>query len=206
MGPRHGGTLSWHIQFNKTPIQYNAPTPTHRLQYTDSNTYSEAEAEFALLLIRPNCLLASVDLQDAYFTIPIALEHQKFLRFLWRNKLWQFYQAHHAYLRNIGHISANYMDDSLLIGDTVNECIKNVQARCALMTNSVLSSHILIYTQSLNTLDMTVRLQTNKMPVVVNACRHLANHTNPSILLVAQVIGRLVSCFPAMPLGLLFYI
>ena len=71
-----------------------------------------------------------------------------------------------ATLRNIGHISANYIDDSL-IGDTVNECIKNVQARCALMTYEFLGFVI-------NTLEITVRLPTNKMSVVVNACHHLA--------------------------------
>ena len=91
-----------------------------------------------------------------------------------------------ATLRNIGHISANYIDDSILIGDIVNECIKNVQARCALMTElgfviNQTKSH-LNPTQSLefvgfviNTIEITVRLPTNRIPVVVNACCHLAN-------------------------------
>ena len=185
-----------------------------------------------LTLVRPNCLLASVDLKDAYFTIPIALVHQKFLRFLWRNKIivviyllvfglssaprifTKVMKPVIATLRNIGHISANYIDDSILIWDTVNECINNVQTRCALMTELgfVINQTKSHPTQSLeflgfviHTLEMTVRLPTNKMPVVVNACRHLANRANLSILLVAQVIGRLVSCFPAVPLGLLFY-
>ena len=46
--------------------------------------------EFAVTLIRPNCYLASIDLKDAYFTIPIAQEHRKFLRFQWRDKLCKF--------------------------------------------------------------------------------------------------------------------
>ena len=92
--------------------------------------------EYALSLIRPNCYLASIDLKDAYFTIPMAEEHRKYLRFQWRNKLWQFtclcfglssapriftkvMKPATATLRNLGHISANYIDDSLLIGDTI---------------------------------------------------------------------------------------
>ena len=52
---------------------------------------------------------------------------------------------------------------------------------------------------------MTVRLPTKKAATVVDACQNLINQPNPTILLVAQVIGRIVSSFPAVPLGPLFY-
>jgi hypothetical protein len=35
-------------------------------------------------LLKPNDYMAKTDLKDAYFTIPIWKEHQKFLRFLWK--------------------------------------------------------------------------------------------------------------------------
>ena len=70
-------------------------------------------------------------------------------------------------LRNI---SANYIDDSLLIGDTYKECNRNVAARCALtgelgfVTNQSKShftpaqeSEFLGFT--INTVDMTVPLR-----------------------------------------------
>ncbi len=189
--------------------------------------------EFALTLIRPKCFLASMDLKDAYFTIPMAHEHQKFLRFQWQNKLWQFtclcfglasapriftklLKPVTATLRNMGHISANYLDDSLLIGDTVDECTCNVQDRCSLVRElgfviNEAKSHF-TPTQvldflgfTINTIEMTVRLPPQKVSSVVNLCRNLASQTCPTILLVAQVIGKLVSCFPAVPLGPLFY-
>ena len=40
----------------------------------------------ALKLIRPGCFMASVDLKDAYYSIPIAEEDRKLLMFQWKGK------------------------------------------------------------------------------------------------------------------------
>jgi hypothetical protein len=40
--------------------------------------------------MRPGCFMTSVDLKDAYYYIPIALQHQKYLKFIWRDKLYCF--------------------------------------------------------------------------------------------------------------------
>ncbi len=37
----------------------------------------------AITMISPNCLMASVDWKDAYFTVPIHPEFRKYLRFSW---------------------------------------------------------------------------------------------------------------------------
>ena len=189
--------------------------------------------EFALTLLRPNCFLASIDLKDAYFTIPIAPNHQKYLRFLWRDKLWQFtclcfgltsapriftkvMKPVAATLRNMGHISANYIDDSLLIGDTASECEKNVADRCSLLNRL---GFVINQTKShccptrkieflgfvINSADMSVRLPARKTSALIDACTSLVTRANPTILLVSQVLGKLVSCFPAVPLGPLYY-
>ena len=44
----------------------------------------------ALKLIRPGCFMASVDLTEAYYSIPIAEEDRKLLRFQWKGKYYQF--------------------------------------------------------------------------------------------------------------------
>ena len=41
-------------------------------------------------LIKPNCFMASVDLKDAYYTVPVALASQKFLKFEWKGQLYQY--------------------------------------------------------------------------------------------------------------------
>ena len=43
--------------------------------------------EHALKLVTPGCFMASIDLKDAFYSVPIAVEDQKYLKFLWHNKL-----------------------------------------------------------------------------------------------------------------------
>ena len=44
----------------------------------------------AISLMKPNCFMASIDRKDAYFSVPIAQVHQKYLKFQWENKLYAF--------------------------------------------------------------------------------------------------------------------
>ena len=37
----------------------------------------------ALKLMRPGCFMASVDLKDAYYSVPVAKEDRKYLKFEW---------------------------------------------------------------------------------------------------------------------------
>ena len=41
-------------------------------------------------LMTQGCYTASVDTRDAYYTVPVALEHQKYLKFTWKDKLYQY--------------------------------------------------------------------------------------------------------------------
>ena len=41
-------------------------------------------------LIRPGVYMLSLDLTHAYYTIPVAVEHRKFLKFVWRGQLYEF--------------------------------------------------------------------------------------------------------------------
>ena len=34
--------------------------------------------------------MTSIDLKDAYYSIPVAEEHQKYLKFIWRDQLYAF--------------------------------------------------------------------------------------------------------------------
>ena len=44
----------------------------------------------AAQLMTRNCFMGSIDLKQAYYLVPIADEHKKFLRFTWNGKLLQF--------------------------------------------------------------------------------------------------------------------
>ena len=41
-------------------------------------------------LIEKDCFMASIDLKDAYYSVPITKEDRKYLRFLWQGTLFQF--------------------------------------------------------------------------------------------------------------------
>ena len=44
----------------------------------------------AIRLMTPNCYMASADLRDAYYSVPIHIDDQKYLRFCWKGRLFQF--------------------------------------------------------------------------------------------------------------------
>ena len=35
-------------------------------------------------LIRPNCFMATIDLKDAYYSVPVSEQHKKYLKFHWK--------------------------------------------------------------------------------------------------------------------------
>jgi hypothetical protein len=46
--------------------------------------------ESAIKLITKGTFMASVDLRHAYYSVNMAPEHQKILRFMWDNKIYQY--------------------------------------------------------------------------------------------------------------------
>ena len=106
--------------------------------------------ESCVHLMKPGCFMASIDLSDAYFSVPVDRSHQKYLKFLWKGKLYQFtclaqglacaprvftkvLKPVYAYLRLKGHVSSGYLDDSFLEGDTSEACSSNVQDTLTLL-------------------------------------------------------------------------
>ena len=53
-------------------------------------------------LMRPNCFMATIDLKDAYYSVPVSEKHQKYLQFLWKGNVWvmflpwEIHKAHKA--------------------------------------------------------------------------------------------------------------
>ena len=103
-----------------------------------------------LSLITPGCYLASLDLKDAYYTVPINSDHTKFLKFIWKNQLYKFLILTNglccgprkftklmkppiAMIRLDGHTIAIYIDDLVNVGLTFDECVKNVNASIKLL-------------------------------------------------------------------------
>jgi hypothetical protein len=94
--------------------------------------------------------MAKIDLKDAYFTIPIWKNHQKFLRFLWKDTQWEFMclpfglaSAPHVFtkilkpivglLRKQGIRLIIYLDDILLMASTAETLSHHVALTVALL-------------------------------------------------------------------------
>ena len=97
-----------------------------------------------LLLVTPKCFFASIDLKDAYYSCSIAPEHRKFLRFAWKERLLEFNALPNglalaprkftkllkpvfATLRDKGHLSSAFLDDSVLVAQSRESCLQNVR-------------------------------------------------------------------------------
>ena len=96
-------------------------------------------------LMKPGCYMASIDLRDAYFSLPVHASHQKYLKFMWKGTLYKFtclpqglgcsprvftkvLKPVFSHLSQRRHVSSGYIDDTFLEGDSYNLCKENVSA------------------------------------------------------------------------------
>jgi len=62
--------------------QFNESVEYHHFQMDTLKTVTR--------IIKPGCFMASVDIQDAYYTVPIHSDHQKYLKFMFNGTLYQY--------------------------------------------------------------------------------------------------------------------
>ena len=104
-----------------------------------------------LNMMRPGIWMASVDFRDAYYSIPVHEEDQKFFSFAWGENYYRFLcltngykdgprvftkvmKVPFAYLRTHSHASVIYLDDGYLQASTYEECWRNIQCTISLLT------------------------------------------------------------------------
>ena len=90
----------------------------------------------AISLLKKNAWMTVLDLKDAYYSVPITLEHRKYLKFYFQGQLYCFtclpnglscapriftklLKPVFATLRSQGHLSVSYIDDVFLQADTL---------------------------------------------------------------------------------------
>ena len=184
-------------------------------------------------LMKKNCYMASIDLRDAYYSVPVCKDHQKYLKFSWRNVLYKFtclpnglasapriftklLKPVYATFRSQGHVSFGYIDDSYLQGESVRECKENVDHTVELFERLGFTAYdkksVLLPTQQLillgfllNSKDMTISLTPERATKLKTACLKLMGKANLTIHEVAHVVGLMVASFPGNTYGPLFY-
>ncbi|KAJ8021950.1 hypothetical protein HOLleu_39297 [Holothuria leucospilota] len=187
----------------------------------------------AIRLMTKNCFMASVDLKDAYYTVAIDESHRKFLRFSWKGQLWQYtcmpnglasaprvftklLKPLYAQLRSKGHFCMGYIDDSFFQAETREECVYTVKCATDFFRNLGFIVHkhksVLEPSQTLKFLgfvldskSMMVYPTDEKIQNLVQVIEKLESKSSITIRELAQIIGLLVSMFPAVQHGPLFY-
>ncbi|MES9883957.1 MAG: reverse transcriptase domain-containing protein, partial [Sedimenticola sp.] len=185
--PKKDGALRIILNLKKFNTDYMAP-PHFKME----------TLKYATESMRHNCYFASVDLSDAFYSIPVRVADRKYLRFIYKGVKYQFtalvmglstsprvfskiMKPVFAHLRARGYISTSYIDDSCLQGATVTECHDNVQATIRLMDSlgltinlrkSVLQPHkqVTFLGFILCSETMTVRLTDNRRDELILLC------------------------------------
>lgn len=187
----------------------------------------------AISAMRENCYFGSVDLSEAFYSIPIRNQDRKYFRFIHNGKKYQFtalimgftaspriftkvLKPVFAKLRAQGHISTAYIDDSCLQGNSYNSCLVNIHDTVTLMDSLGLTVHpkksvfepcksIIFLGFILCSISMTVRPTPEKCQKIVELCQQVLNCKRVTIRVFAQLIGKLVALEQGVEYAPLYY-
>ena len=182
-------------------------------------------------LIKPNVYMTSIDLKDAFFSVPIHNDHQNYLKFIFGNLL-QFTSMPNSYgpamristkiskepfghLRSQGHNSQ--LDNSYLQSDTYQSSFANILDTIKLLRELRFVIHpdksVLIPSQTIvflkfviSSKNMSLSLtgeKKNKTKTLLINCLY---SYQVSIRELARMLGNIVTSFPAVTFGPVPYI
>ena len=169
--------------------------------------------------------LAKIDLKDAYLTVPMAKAYQKYLRFQWQGKIYEFKSLPFglatapitftkllrpvvAYLRQQGVRLVVYLDDILLMADTQDLLQQHLQITMSQLTDLgfMLNLKKCVLTPCrrleflgfiVDSLAYSLYVPQDKIAKIKKECRHLLNKDKVSGRTLAHIIGLLSSVTPA---------
>lgn len=183
----------------------------------------------ATRLIAKGDFMCTLDLTDAYFSIPVHQDSRKYLRFSFKDRFYQFIclpfglnispyiftkllRPVMSLLRVQGLSSVIYLDDILLVAPSADLCRTNV-----LTTSELLSrlGFIINYRKSqlspskacrflgfvLSSDPLQVSLPHEKKEHLLRSIKKLRNRSSCSIFKFARLLGRLVAACPGVAFG-----
>ncbi|KAJ8913473.1 hypothetical protein NQ315_013853 [Exocentrus adspersus] len=182
-------------------------------------------------IISQNCLMCTIDLKNAYYLIPVKPSHRKYLRFVYKDKLYEYnclpfglscapliftklLKPVVAYLRKEGVILVVYLDDFLILGRTREECTINLEITVKLLVHlgflinykkcNIFPNTICTFLGfSYNSDSMTISLPEEKKFRLIELLKRLLSLRECRIREFAKIIGTLVSACPAVNYGFL---
>ena len=186
-----------------------------------------------LTLVTPNCYMAKVDIKDAYYSVPILPEHQKYLKFYFRGKLYQFtclpnglcsgprkftklLKPPLSYLRLQQVTVAGFIDDLITLGRSFVKCERNIKLIVTLLDSLGFVVHpnksIFVPARSIEYLgfvtdsqSMTISLTKKKKACIKQLCHEVLQEELLIIRKIARLLAKFTSSFPAVHFGPLHY-
>ena len=202
-------------------------------EYVEHKHFKMDTLQTALNLISKNCYLASIDLKDAYHSVPIAKSHRKYLSFIWNGVTYQYtclpngLSAAPRYftmltrvlfqkLRERGHISTTYIDDCLLISPNMDDAKENVKDTIATVNEAGFTVHpeksvleprreITYLGFVLNSASMKIRLTDERAERIIEVCNKTLKSQSIKIRQLAKAVGLMVAAIPGVKYGKLRY-
>ncbi|MCG8113708.1 MAG: reverse transcriptase domain-containing protein [Candidatus Thiodiazotropha taylori] len=201
--------------------------------YLEKQHFKMETLQAAVSAMRKGCFFGSVDLAEAFYSVPISVQDRKYFRFWHRNQKYQFtalimglthspriftkiLKPVFAHLRGWGHHSAAYIDDSCLQGSTYQKCLSNIHDTVQLMdslgltiqlTKSVLqpTKQIVFLGFVLCSETMSVRPSPERCQAIINLCHDILAQKRITIRQFAKLIGKLVATEPGVEYAPLYY-
>lgn len=186
----------------------------------------------AIELVCPNDYLGTIDIEDAYFFIPINENSRRYLRFRFKNILYEFVclpfglstspfvftkimKVVVKYLRSLGFSSVIYLDDILCIESTYERCLENINQTVNLLQwlgfmvnfrKSVLNPDLWCKFLGfiIDTKRFIIELPEEKRKMLGSLIESFLKRNRCSILEFAQLLGKLISSCPGIEYAWLY--
>lgn len=183
----------------------------------------------AMKLIQKNCYMGTIDMKEAYYSVPIDKSYRKYLRFKFQNHTYEFQclpfglslapfvftkllKPIVSYLRSRGFLLVIYLDDILCIGYSYEDCLNCISETVTLLESL---GFVINYSKSklipnqtrtflgfeLDSREMHLKLPQKKITKIFESVQKLSNKTTISIRDFARFLGLLCSACPAVPYG-----
>ena len=184
-------------------------------------------------LLKQNDYLVKIDLKDAYLTVPIWKDHQKYLRFLWKGTLHEFaclpfglataprvftklMKPVVAALRQRGIRLIIYLDDILIMAESEALALHHAASTLNLLEGL---GFIVNYNKSqltpcqsieflgflINSTNLTLQLPGEKLRKIRKTCQDILEKTEISVRELSKFLGLLTSSIQAIFPGPLHY-
>ena len=202
-------------------------------EHLDKVHFKMDHLDQALDLIMPNSYFASIDLRDAYYSVPIWQPHQKYLSFQWEGEYFSFkvlpfgltsapriftklLKPVFSTLRERGVSCLGYIDDCLVVADTFSQCqnhvnsMKNLLVQLGFSINEEKSSFvpnrkITFLGYELDSTRMTVSSTQEKVDKTLKKLERVLSTSQLTTREVASLTGTLVDLCKGVQYGLSRY-